>query len=132
MTWFDTHCHLDSEHLLDGADGADAVLERARAAGVSGFLCVGVGGMAQAEQALAVAEQHADVYASAGVHPHDLASILDRHRVAVRSGHNCTMPLMNRLDVPATVRASLYLYNTHEDVDRLVRGLHDACRIFGV
>jgi TatD DNase family protein len=70
MTWFDTHCHLDSEHNPDGPDG---VLERARAAGVSGFLCVGVGGLSQAEQALAVAERHPDVFASAGVHPHDAA-----------------------------------------------------------
>ena len=70
MTWFDTHCHLDSEH---NPGGAAALLERARAAGVSAFLCVGVGGLSQAEQALALAEQHADVYASAGVHPHDAA-----------------------------------------------------------
>jgi cysteine desulfurase / selenocysteine lyase len=68
----------------------------------------------------------------AGIHPHDVATILDRHDVAVRSGHNCTMPLMDRLDVPATVRASLYLYNTRDDVDRLVAGLHDARKIFGV
>ena len=70
MTWFDTHCHLDSEH---NPDGATALLDRARAAGVSAFLCVGVGGLAQAEQALALAGQHADVFASAGVHPHDAA-----------------------------------------------------------
>lgn len=70
MNWFDTHCHLDSEHHPDGAEG---VLERARQAGVSGFLCVGVGGLSQAEQALAVAERHPDVFASAGVHPHDAA-----------------------------------------------------------
>lgn len=68
----------------------------------------------------------------AGIHPHDVATILDRHDVAVRSGHNCTMPLMDRLDVPATVRASLYLYSTPEEVDRLVAGLHDARKIFGV
>ena len=68
----------------------------------------------------------------AGIHPHDIATILDRHDVAVRSGHNCTMPLMNRLDVPATVRASLYLYNTRRDVDRLAEALRDAQRIFGV
>ncbi len=68
MTWFDTHCHLDSEH---NPDGPDAALGRARDAGVSAFLCVGVGGLAQAQQALALAEQHSDVFASAGVHPHD-------------------------------------------------------------
>ena len=70
MTWFDTHCHLDSEH---NPGGADSILERARQAGVSAFLCVGVGGVSQAEQALATAERHPDVYASAGVHPHDAA-----------------------------------------------------------
>jgi len=70
MTWFDTHCHLDSEH---NPGGPDAVLERARQLGVSAFLCVGVGGLAQAEQALALAKRYADVYASAGVHPHDAA-----------------------------------------------------------
>ena len=68
MTWFDTHCHLDSEHH---PDGPDAVLDRARQAGVSAFLCIGVGGLAQAEQALATAERYSDVYASVGVHPHD-------------------------------------------------------------
>ncbi|HEX4211847.1 MAG TPA: cysteine desulfurase [Candidatus Dormibacteraeota bacterium] len=67
-----------------------------------------------------------------GIHPHDIATILDRHDVYCRSGHNCTMPLMTRLDVAATVRASVYLYNTREEIDRLVAGLHDARRIFGV
>jgi cysteine desulfurase/selenocysteine lyase len=67
-----------------------------------------------------------------GIHPHDIATILDRHDVCVRSGHNCTMPLMDRLDVPATVRASLYLYTERSEIDRLVEGLRDARRIFGV
>ncbi|HEY1533010.1 MAG TPA: TatD family hydrolase [Polyangiaceae bacterium] len=70
MTWFDSHCHLDTEH---NPDGPDAALARAREAGVSSFLCVGVGGMEQTQQALAVAERHPDVFASAGVHPHDAA-----------------------------------------------------------
>ena len=68
MSWFDTHCHLDSEH---NPGGPEAALERARQAGVSAFLCVGVGGLSQAEQAIALAERHSDVFASAGVHPHD-------------------------------------------------------------
>jgi cysteine desulfurase/selenocysteine lyase len=68
----------------------------------------------------------------AGVHPHDVATILDRHQVAVRSGHNCTMPLINRLDVAAVVRASFYLYSERSEIDRLVAGLKDAQRIFGV
>ncbi len=66
-----------------------------------------------------------------GIHPHDLATILDRHDVCIRAGHNCAMPLMRRLDVPATARASFFLYNTREEIDRLVVGLHDAQRIFG-
>ncbi|HZV52645.1 MAG TPA: cysteine desulfurase [Candidatus Dormibacteraeota bacterium] len=65
-----------------------------------------------------------------GVHPHDVATILDRHGVCVRSGHNCTMPLLQRLDVPATTRASSYLYTTRDEIDRLVAALHDVKRIF--
>jgi cysteine desulfurase/selenocysteine lyase len=65
-----------------------------------------------------------------GVHPHDLATILDRHDVCIRAGHNCAMPLMHRLDVAATARASFFLYNTREEIDRLLVGLHDAKRIF--
>ncbi len=66
----------------------------------------------------------------AGIHPHDLSTILDRNGVCVRSGHNCTMPLMTRLDVAAVARASLYLYTTKTEVDRLVQGLKEAKRIF--
>ena len=58
-----------------------------------------------------------------GIHPHDVAGILDTHGVAVRAGHHCAQPLMKRLDVIATIRASFYLYNTIEDVDRLYEGL---------
>jgi len=65
-----------------------------------------------------------------GIHPHDLATILDRHDVSIRAGHNCAMPLMNRLDVAALARASFFLYNTKEEIDRLLVGLHDAKRIF--
>jgi cysteine desulfurase / selenocysteine lyase len=60
----------------------------------------------------------------AGVHPHDVAQILDWEGVAVRAGHHCTQPLMSRLGVAATTRASFYLYTIPEEVDRLVEGLH--------
>ncbi len=66
-----------------------------------------------------------------GVHPHDVSEILDRHGVAVRAGHHCAQPLMERLGVPATTRASLAVYNTRGEVDRLVDGLLDVLRIFG-
>ncbi|HEX6348429.1 MAG TPA: SufS family cysteine desulfurase [Candidatus Dormibacteraeota bacterium] len=65
-----------------------------------------------------------------GIHPHDIATILDRTDVCVRSGHNCTQPLMNRLDVAGTVRASFFLYTERAEIDRLLAGLKEAQRIF--
>jgi cysteine desulfurase/selenocysteine lyase len=65
-----------------------------------------------------------------GVHPHDIASILDGEGVAVRAGHHCCQPLHALLDIPATTRASFYLYNIPEEVDRLVAGLEKACKLF--
>lgn len=68
----------------------------------------------------------------ADIHPHDLATILDQQGVAVRAGHHCAKPLMTVLDVPATARASFYVYNTLDEVGKLVEALHEARRIFGV
>jgi cysteine desulfurase/selenocysteine lyase len=59
-----------------------------------------------------------------GIHPHDVAQILDWEGVAVRAGHHCTQPLMARLGVSATTRASFYVYSIPEEIDRLVAGLH--------
>ncbi len=67
----------------------------------------------------------------ADIHPHDLATILDAEGVAIRAGHHCAQPLMRRLGVSSTARASFYLYNTHADVDRLVDALHHARTLFG-
>jgi len=64
------------------------------------------------------------------VHPHDVGTVLDRHGVAVRAGHHCAQPLMQRLGVAATVRASVALYSTREDVDALVRALLAAREVF--
>lgn len=66
------------------------------------------------------------------VHPHDVAAVLDLHGIAVRAGHHCTQPLMRRLGVVATTRASFYLYNWEADVDRLVEALQEARRVFDV
>jgi len=66
-----------------------------------------------------------------GVHPHDLGTVLDREGVAIRAGHHCCQPLMDRLGLPATARASFALYNTREDIDALVAGLHKARELFG-
>jgi cysteine desulfurase / selenocysteine lyase len=67
-----------------------------------------------------------------GVHAHDVSEILDRHGVAVRAGHHCAQPLMDRLGVAATARASFGVYTTTDEIDRLVDGLLDARRVFGV
>ena len=67
-----------------------------------------------------------------GIHAHDVSEILDRHGVAVRAGHHCAQPLMDRLGVAATARASFGVYTTAEEIDRLVEGLEDARRVFGV
>ncbi len=67
-----------------------------------------------------------------GVHAHDVSEILDRHGVAVRAGHHCAQPLMDRLGIAATARASFGVYTTPEEIDRLVEGLHDARRVFGL
>jgi cysteine desulfurase/selenocysteine lyase len=66
-----------------------------------------------------------------GVHPHDVAQILDWDGIAVRAGHHCTQPLMTRLGVAATTRASFYLYTIPEEIDRLVEGLHKVKRSLG-
>ncbi len=66
------------------------------------------------------------------IHPHDLATILDQSGIAIRAGHHCTRPLHRLLDVPATARASFYLYNVPEDVDALVEALGVARRLFGL
>jgi cysteine desulfurase / selenocysteine lyase len=65
-----------------------------------------------------------------GIHPHDIAQILDSVGVAVRSGHHCTMPLHQKLNLPATTRASFYLYTLDEEIDAMIRGLEKARKLF--
>ena len=65
-----------------------------------------------------------------GVHPHDVAQVLDMDGVAIRAGHHCCQPLMAKLGVAATNRASFYLYSLPEEVDRLVDGVHEARKLF--
>jgi cysteine desulfurase/selenocysteine lyase len=79
-------------------------------------------------------DQHAGVisFTLGDIHPHDVAAILNEENVAVRAGHHCCQPLMDWLDTVATTRASFYVYNTEEDVDRLVAGLHRAREIFAL
>jgi cysteine desulfurase/selenocysteine lyase len=79
------------------------------------------------------AEERSGVVAfnDADIHPHDLSTILDHHGVAVRAGHHCAQPLMRRLGVVATARASFYVYNDTDDVDVLIEALKEARRYFG-
>ena len=67
-----------------------------------------------------------------GIHPHDIGTVLDHEGIAIRAGHHCAMPLVrSRLHVPATARASFYLYNTEEEVDQLISGLRKVTEYFG-
>jgi cysteine desulfurase/selenocysteine lyase len=65
-----------------------------------------------------------------GIHPHDVAQVLDRAGIAVRAGHHCAMPLHEKFNIPATTRASFYLYNTFDEVDRLIEGLYTVKEYF--
>lgn len=64
-----------------------------------------------------------------GIHPHDLAQILDQDGIAVRAGHHCAQPIMERLNVAATTRASFYVYNTKDEIDRLCEGIEKAINL---
>jgi cysteine desulfurase/selenocysteine lyase len=65
-----------------------------------------------------------------GIHPHDIAQLLDQDGIAVRAGHHCAMPLHEILDIPASARASFYMYTTTEEIDKLVAGLHRVKKVF--
>jgi len=70
-------------------------------------------------------------FVMSGVHPHDIATIVDRSGVAIRAGHHCAQPLMQRLGIPATARASFGMYNTHEDVEAFVAAVRGVREMFG-
>ncbi|MEO5616238.1 MAG: aminotransferase class V-fold PLP-dependent enzyme, partial [Candidatus Eisenbacteria bacterium] len=65
-----------------------------------------------------------------GIHPHDVATVLDSDHIAVRAGHHCAMPLHEALGVPSSARASFHCYSLREDVDALITGLHKARKVF--
>ena len=66
-----------------------------------------------------------------GIHPHDIGTIVDREGVAIRTGHHCAQPVMDRLGIPATARASLAMYNTTEDLDALAMALERVRHLLG-
>lgn len=65
-----------------------------------------------------------------GIHPHDIGTILDQEGIAIRTGHHCAQPVMERFEIPATARASFGLYNTREEIDTLVQGIHKVREVF--
>ena len=65
-----------------------------------------------------------------GVHPHDVAQVLDQNGIAIRAGHHCAMPLHDKFGIPASSRASFYLYNTEKEVDHLVKSLIEVIEMF--
>jgi cysteine desulfurase/selenocysteine lyase len=77
-------------------------------------------------------DEHAGVISVVidGIHPHDVATVFDHHGVAVRAGHHCAQPVMARYDLPATTRASFYVYNDLDDVERLTEAIHATQRLF--
>jgi cysteine desulfurase/selenocysteine lyase len=122
--------HVAVEYL--STLGMDAV--RAHEREITGYALDRLAGVPGITLYGPVGEDRAGVvsFTLADVHPHDIASILDSEGIAVRAGHHCAQPLMERLGLVATTRASFYIYNTEEDVDRLVDGLMTVRRIFGL
>jgi cysteine desulfurase/selenocysteine lyase len=111
--------------------GRDAVFEHEAALtgyGVDRLSTMpGVHLLGAGQQRLAILSVHVD-----GIHPHDLATVLDQHKVAIRAGHHCAQPFMDRLGLAATARASLGVYNDESDVDAFVDALKAAQRMFNV
>jgi cysteine desulfurase/selenocysteine lyase len=66
-----------------------------------------------------------------GVHPHDISQILDSEGIAIRAGHHCAMPLHEKFNLPATARASFYLYNDQQEIDHLAEAIYKVKQIFG-
>jgi cysteine desulfurase/selenocysteine lyase len=95
----------------------------ARLAEVDGLRVVGPGTVTDRGGAVS--------FTVAGIHPHDVAQVLDEQGVAVRAGHHCARPVCDRFGIPATTRASFYLYTTRDEVDALIRGLDEVKRLFG-
>ena len=127
-------------HIV-GALGLAAAVDYVEAIGVSAIHAHEAALVAEARDALRGLnsitlfgpEESAGIisFAVQGVHPHDVGTILDEERVAVRAGHHCAQPLMEALGVPATARASFGVYSTSDDVAALVRGIERVTRIFG-
>jgi len=141
-TWADLpHKFEAGTPHISGAVGLAAAIDYLTAVGLPAVAAHEAALLAQAEAALrampdvrlvGTPRQRAGVlsFMLGDVHPHDLATIVDRQGVAIRAGHHCAQPLMRRLGLPATSRASFALYNVPADVEALVQALHAARKIF--
>ena len=127
---------------IAGAIGLGAALEYVSALGVEKVAAHGQDLLAYATEAVSAipgvrligtASRRAGVlsFVLDNVHPHDLGTILDRQGIAIRTGHHCAQPVMERFGVPATARASFAVYNSREDIDALVEGIAKAHEVFG-
>lgn len=92
----------------------------------------GLPAIARHERAGVISFNIVDNQGQVAIHPHDLASILDTEGIAIRSGHHCAQPLMKALGIPAAARISFYIYNTKEEIDKLVPAIEKAKRIFKI
>ena len=122
----ETHCHLD--YLKDRP--LEETLEQARGVNIEKVITIAVSpdNLARVRELSQVAPW---VYGTQGIHPHDVGTILDEGRVAIRAGHHCAQPLMEALGVDATARASFAVYNGPQDIEALVKGVERVTRIFG-
>jgi cysteine desulfurase/selenocysteine lyase len=127
---------------IAGAIGFGAAVDYLQSLGVENFAGHEEGLLAQATRAvggirgvrlLGTARHKAAVltFVVDGVHAHDVGTILDRQGIAVRAGHHCAQPVMERFGVPAMARASLAFYNTQAEIDALVAGIHQVKEVFG-
>ena len=109
--------------------GLDRIAAREQELLEYGTECLsGIGGL----RLIGTAREKASIlsFVLEGVHPHDIGTVLDTEGIAVRTGHHCTQPVMERMGVPATVRASLAFYNTKEEIDVLVKGIDKVLEVF--
>jgi cysteine desulfurase/selenocysteine lyase len=127
---------------ISGAIGLAAALEYVRGIGLPAIgehehelLAYAIKALAAIPEVrlIGTARQRASVvsFVVEGIHPHDVGTILDQRGIAVRAGHHCAQPVMQRFKVPATVRASLGLYNTRGEIDALLAGIHQTIEVFG-
>jgi cysteine desulfurase / selenocysteine lyase len=127
---------------IAGAVGLGAAIDYIRGAGLAGIarheedlLAYGTAALRELPglRIIGTARRKASIlsFVMEGIHPHDIGTIVDQEGVAIRTGHHCAQPVMERFGVPATARASLAMYNTRQEIDTLVGALRKVQAVFG-